>query len=103
MSGLSSPQLVDGEYTASEEDPPLERYPDGVDDWVTFGDDDCDKCGRPDVVTASLMLADGNLVMFVHLCADCLREGIKQIDEGPELVQSKDSMEHYEAGEEDPQ
>jgi hypothetical protein len=77
---FTPPVETEGQFVGSEEDPPLHRMPDQVEGWDASLALTCNRC-KQSTNTARLFLLDGNLLMEVSLCADCLEDGLDAIDE----------------------
>jgi hypothetical protein len=74
------PTEVEGHYVVSDADPPLHRMPDQVEGWDTSLNLTCNRC-KQSSNTARLLLLDGNLLMELSLCSDCLEDGLDAIEE----------------------
>ena len=77
---FAQPVATEGQYVVSEEDPPLHRMPDEVQGWDTSLALTCNLC-KQSTDTARLFLLDGNLLMEVSLCGNCLEDGLESIDD----------------------
>ena len=77
---FSDPVETEGQYSGSDADPPVHRMPDQVEGWDTSLQLTCNRC-RKSQDTARLFLIDGNLLMELSLCGDCLADGLEALDE----------------------
>ena len=77
---FSPPVETEGQYEGSDADPPVHRTPDLVEGWDTSAALTCNFC-KQSQRTARLFLVDGNLLMELSLCADCLEEGLDALDD----------------------
>ena len=77
---FAPPAETEGQYVVSDADPPVHRMPDQVEGWDTSLDLICNLC-KQSRDTARLMLLDGNLLMELSLCADCLENGLDSIED----------------------
>jgi hypothetical protein len=76
---FTPPVETEGQYYGSPDDPPLHRMPDLVSGWDTALQLICNRC-KQSSETARLFLADGNLLMELSLCGDCLEDGLIAIE-----------------------
>jgi hypothetical protein len=77
---FSPPTETEGHYEGSDADPPVHRMPDQVEGWDTSLALTCNRC-KQSQDTARLFLLDGNLLMELSLCADCLADGLEALDD----------------------
>jgi hypothetical protein len=77
---FAPPVETEGQYEGSDADPPLHRMPDQVEGWDTSLELTCNLC-KQSTHTARLFLLDGNLLMELSLCSDCLEDGLDSIDD----------------------